>query len=267
MKNNQTILFLFAIVFAWSFNLYANPEQKDYRLQCEIERLRELKENDPGQYEHELDRYRKKLDRKLQKLKEKNPEKYREIHEKLIQRQHRQYRKEFENRPEDRRKQFYDAYTNRLYERVLHLKKHDPEKYERLKKKVLCRREELIEHGKPPPPSFFFEDRSGIEYRPGMHQPPPEFDDGIKNRKPRYKVNKNRDIAPEQHKNRKQRRLNDRDKSQTENNTPGASAANKKKAQRKKVQKQRDYQNNIKSDDIKPSEESDKINNPEDNGL
>ena len=165
---------IFCFICLLSINTFADSRERDLEprsIRREIERLKEIRDNDPARYEHELHKYQQSLRAKMQKLQKNNPEKYKEIQSKIVKQKHSILKKKFDKYP-DKRVKTYSAYTNRLHRKLLFLQENDPESYEKLKARISKEREKRFKgNGQGPPPNPIF------DHMPrGRHEAPRDSD-------------------------------------------------------------------------------------------
>jgi len=165
---------IFGVVCLLSINTFAGSRERDlepWSIRREIDRLKEIRDNDPAKYEHELREYQQSLRAKMQKLQKNNPEKYKEIQSKILRQKHSLLKENFEKHPSKRVKT-YEAYTNRLHSKLLFLQENDPDSYEKLKARISQEREKRFKgNGQGPPPNPLFD-----QMPRGRHEAPRNSD-------------------------------------------------------------------------------------------
>lgn len=161
--NKNIIKIVFLISFVVSTTVFAKQDNdKDHRVNREVERLQHLKVEDPVRYEQELKAYRQRLAKKLRRLKEKNPRQYENLKAKAVENRRSFYESKFKRHPEERLK-FYNSYTNRLHKSLIYLQENDPEEYERLKMRVENNAEDFRENGMRPLLEHFFNEKHLVD--------------------------------------------------------------------------------------------------------
>ena len=119
------------------------PLDDSASVQQELERLRQLRQQDPGQFREAVAARKAQLHGQLRQLKARDPERFQQLMTQM-RRQRQQRLEQLQATNPERYQEFMSRRRAQVHQRLEQLQQEDPQRYEALKTRLLERRKEAL---------------------------------------------------------------------------------------------------------------------------